>query len=295
MKEFESKTDISIDNVLLATDFSPVSEGALSYAAAIAARYHSKLWVAHVIKRESFDLVDSERARMVIQESRDEATRRITQMLAPLQLGDRGKIVVAEGEIFEALIDIIEREGIQLVVLGTHGRRALKKLLLGSVAEEVFRMAPCPVLTVGPKTAPAPVAGGIRHVLYPLEFAPDRTQAAGYAVSLAERYDAKLTVMTVEEDMRASTNSSEELPQPIEQWIRDHVREESGLRQRIRFEAGYGPVTDSILDFAARESVDIIVMSVSRLDPVMASHVPKSGTAAELVSRAPCPVLTIRA
>jgi nucleotide-binding universal stress UspA family protein len=295
MNELEPKTDISIDTILLATDFSPGTEGAFSYAAAIAARYHSTLCVAHVINRESFDLVDSERARLIIQESRDEATRRITRMLAPLQLGDRGKIVVAEGEIFDALIDIIEREDIQLVVLGTHGRRALKKLLLGSVAEEVFRMAPCPVLTVGPKTAPAPVEGGIRHVLYPLEFTPDRTQAARYAVSLAERYAAKLTVMTVEEDMRASTNSTDELPQPIEQWIRDHVREESDLLMRIRFETGYGPVTDSIVDFAAKEAVDVIVMSVSRLDPIMASHLPKSGTAHELVSRAPCPVLTIRA
>jgi nucleotide-binding universal stress UspA family protein len=202
--------------------------------------------------------------------------------------------VVAEGVIPEVLVDIIQRNHIDLAVLGTHGRRAFKKLLLGSVAEEVFRMAPCPVLTVGPKTAPVPARGELRHILYPLEFFPDMSKAALFVVSLAERYGATLTVMNVSEDMPVSANTAEEFPQPFDHWIRDHVPEHSDLRKRIRFERGFGPATNAILDFAAKSAVDIIVMSVRELDPVIASHLPQSDAAHALVSRAPCPVLTIR-
>jgi nucleotide-binding universal stress UspA family protein len=296
MKELDPTTTLSIDNVLFATDFSPATEAALSYALAIAGRYDSKLYVAHVINLESFDLLESESARVMIKQAHDEADRRITQLLDPLRLQrDRYQIVVAEGAISEVLMDIVQRNHIDLAVLGTHGRRAFKKLLLGSVAEEVLRMAPCPVMTVGPKTAPALAKRELRHILYPAEFAPDLSKAARYAVSLAERYAAILTVMNVREDMPASSSTIEEFPQPMKRWIQDHVREDSDLRQRIRFERGFGPAADSILDFAVKAEVDIIVMSVRHLDPVIAARLSKSGTVHELVSRAPCPVLTIRA
>jgi nucleotide-binding universal stress UspA family protein len=295
MKKLEPKAEFSIDKVLFATDFSPATGPALSYAVTIADRYRSELYVAHVINLESFELLEAESAVVMIKQAHDEANRKIAQLLDSLGLQrDRYQIVVAEGAISEVLLDIIRRNHIDVAVLGTHGRRAFKKLLMGSIAEEVFRMAPCPVLTVGPKTRPATAERQLRHILYPVEFAPDSSKAAPYVVSLAERYDAALTVMNVREDMPASASRTEEFTQPMERWIRDHVPEDSDLRKRIRFERGFGPVTDSILDFAAKENVDMIVMSIRQLDPVMAAHLPKAGTAHELVSRASCPVLTIR-
>jgi nucleotide-binding universal stress UspA family protein len=295
MRKLEPQTEISIEKVLFATDFSPATEAAFSYAVAIAGRYHSRLYVAHVINLESFDLVESEAARVAIKEAHDVADRKITELLAPLRLQpDRYQAVVAEGTISEALIDIIQQNHIDLAVLGTHGRRAFKKLFMGSVAEEVFRTAPCPVLTVGPKTPPSPAGRELRHILYPVEFAPDQTNAARYVVSLAERYDSTLTVMNVREDTDASSNTPGQLMEPLEHWMRDHVRQDSDLRNRIRFESGFGPAADSILDFAVKASVDLIVMSVRQLDPFIAAHLPKSDTAHELVSRAPCPVLTVR-
>src|SRR5438876_9945244 len=295
MKTLDPKTGISIENVLFATDFSPAAEAALSYASAVADRYQSRLYVAHVINLESFDLLESESARITLQKAHDEAQRKITQLLDPLHLPrDRYRIVVADGAISEVLVEIIQRNHIDLAVLGTHGRRAFKKLFMGSIAEEVFRMAPCPVLTVGPKTKSMPAKDGPRHILYPVEFAPDTSKAAQYAVSLAERYSATLTVMNVREDRAGSPNIANQLSQPFERWMRENVPSESNLRGRVSFERGFGPAANSILDFAAKADVDIIVMSVRQLDPVMAARLPKSGTADELVSRAPCPVLTIR-
>jgi nucleotide-binding universal stress UspA family protein len=281
-----------IYNVLFATDFSPASMSAFSYAVEIA-NPQSKLIVAHVVNPDAVELLDDEPARVLIEDSRKEATRRISAMLEPLHLPrDRYEIVVAQGVIYEALVDIIDQYHIDIAVLGTHGRRAFKKLLMGSVAEEVFRMAPCPVLTVGLSVTPAG-AGALKHILYPVQYAPDSSSAARYAVSLAERYGANLTVMNVSEDMRGPANAAGQPTDALEHWTQNHVPQGSELRNRIRLETGFGPAADSILEFAGKASVDLIVMGVRRLDPVIAAHLPKSETAYELVSRARCPVLTI--
>jgi len=295
MDESRSPTGVAIDNVLFATDFSPATESPFSYAVGIAERYQAKLYVVHVINLESFDLLESESARALIKEAHDVADRKMTQLLEPLRLQrERYEVIVAEGVISEILMDIIRLHHIDLVVLGTHGRRAFKKLLLGSIAEEVFRTASCPVLTVGPQTAPATAKSGLRHILYPMEFAPDTSKAAQYAVSLAERYAATLTVMNVRENVDAADSTAEEFPQPFKRWLNDNVSDGSDLHNRIRFERGFGPAADSLLSFVEKANVDLIVLSIRNLDPVMAAHLPTSDTTHQLVRRAPCPVLTIR-
>jgi nucleotide-binding universal stress UspA family protein len=295
MEGSEPNSEITFDHVLFATDFSPASDAAFTYAATIADRYHPKLYVAHVINLEPFDLIAAESTPSMIKQAHEQARQKIERMLVTRGLqADRYEIIVAEGVVSDALIDILRRNRIDLAVLGTHGRRAFKKLLLGSIAEEVFRTAPCPVLTIGPKTASVVSKAEVRHVLYPLEFAPDSGGAAKYAVSLAERYGAKLTIMNVREDMPSSTNKQENFTEPVESWIEDHISEGSNLRGHVRFERGFGPVTEAILDFASKTAVDVIVISVRRVDPAMAAHLPKQDTAYTLVSGAPCPVLTIR-
>src|SRR6476661_2277859 len=164
----EAAAKVSIEKVLFATDFSSVTASAFSYAVAITNRYHAKLVVAHVINLESFELLEDESARLLIEQGRTEAVRKINQLLEPLHLPhDRYEVAVSEGTISEALVDIIEQHHIDVAVLGTHGRRAFKKLMMGSVAEEVFRVAPCPVLTVGSNARPA-APDELRHILYPV-------------------------------------------------------------------------------------------------------------------------------
>ncbi len=126
----------SIHNVLFATDFSPATAVAFSYSVGIANRYQSKLIVAHVVSLDSVELLDDEPARAMIDNTRNEATRRISDLLEPLHLPrDRYEIAVAEGEIYEALVEIIQRHHIDIAVLGTHGRRAFKKLEFLSIIQ----------------------------------------------------------------------------------------------------------------------------------------------------------------
>src|SRR5215471_1410229 len=107
---------------------------------------------------------------------------------------------------------------------------------MGSIAEEIFRSASCPVLTAGPNTRRAPDQGTLQHILYSVEFAPDTSKAATYAVSLAERYSASLTVINVREDMVGGPDAPQQFDKPRMSWIEDHVVADSELRKRIRFE-----------------------------------------------------------
>lgn len=295
MEDQGSTNKITLNRLLFATDFSAASDTAFEYARSIAERYRAQMYVVHVIDLEPFDLISSESTTEVLKQAHEQARQKIAGMLTTRGLpSDQCHIVVTQGVVPDALTGIVRQHDIDLAVLGTHGRRAFKKLLLGSIAEEVFRMAPCAVLTVGPKTAPIASSIKLQHILYPVEFAPDPSDAAKYAISLAERYGARLTIMNVAEDMPASANKQDAFPMPAGSWIEDHISQSSNLRSRLYFERGFGPAAEAILNFASNAAVDVIVLGVRRQDPIIAAHLPKSDTAYELVSRAPCPVLTIR-
>jgi nucleotide-binding universal stress UspA family protein len=283
------------NRLLVATDFSAASDTAFEYAASIAIRYDAQIYVVHVIDSGPFDVIASESKSSVLAQVKEQARRKIECMLTTRGFApEKCCIVVTEGIVPDALNDLMREHQIDLAVLGTHGRRAFKKLLMGSVAEEIFRMAPCAVLNIGPNIRPIVRGPELRHILYPVEVAPDRSEAANYAVSIAEHYGGKLTLMNVREDVAASANQKEEFSIPVESWIDDHISRGSGLRSRVYFESGSGPAAEAILEYASDAAVDLIVLGLHPLDPIIAAHLPKPDTAYEIVSRAPCPVLTVR-
>jgi len=296
MKPFDLKSRVAPKKILLATDFSPASEAALPHALTIAGHYGSKLYIAHVICPEFRDLEPSEKTAAIIQQARGVTEQKLEPLLSAVrQKGISCQALVGEGAIWDVLLDMIQENDINLIIVGTHGRRGLSKLLLGSVAEEVFRMAPCPVLTVGPKTSETRSTDvKLGHILYPVEFVPDPSDAATYAVSLAEEYHAKLTYMKGLEEMFPSPEERAQIQEPVRHWMDDHIPAESDLRERTSFELGFGPTAEAILKFASDRGVDLIVMGVQRLDPVMAARLLKPDTAYEVVRTAPCPVLTVR-
>ena len=156
-------------------------------------------------------------------------------------------------------------------------------------------MSPCPVLTVGPKISEtSSVDVNVDHILYPVEFVPDTSHAAAYAVSLAEEYRAKLTFMKILEETVASPELNAQIQEPVRHWMDDHVPSGSVLRERTSFELGFGRPSEAIVAFARDHCVDLIMMGVRHLDPVLAGHLPETDTGYEVVRAAPCPVLTVR-
>src|SRR6266567_6215581 len=147
---------ISVKNVLFATDFSETSEAALPYATAICRRFGSTLHSAHVLSDASLLMmtggVDYVSMSTIYEDAHSEAGEKLDQISAHLG-GINYRKHVRHGQVWKNLEGIVDENQIDLIVVGTHGRSGLGKLLLGSVAEDILRHAPCPVLTAGPKVS----------------------------------------------------------------------------------------------------------------------------------------------
>ncbi len=138
----------AFENILFPTDFSSSSQAAIPYLRAFAERYGSAIHVIHVLGPEPMLEIPLDKLPEL------DADRDVAQSEMHILLASNGfdKIAhtatVERGQLWKVLAACLEEKSIDLIVLGTHGRHGLKKLVLGSVAEQVFRLAHCPVLTV---------------------------------------------------------------------------------------------------------------------------------------------------
>jgi len=115
------------------------------------------------------------------------------------------------GDPQSTIIDQALSKKADLIVMGTHGRRGFKRLLLGSVTEAVLREAPCPVLTVpADARAPLPEAGTFKRILCPIDFSPSALQALnGRATVLVKPVDARLVLDALLAEIRRTDQASE--------------------------------------------------------------------------------------
>jgi nucleotide-binding universal stress UspA family protein len=206
-------TRVSLKNVLFATDFSATAQAALPYALAISRHYGSILHAVHVIP--DFDiLVHPQAWDPLTFETAYEAEKcvRLEPMrdLEPDLEEVAHRTHIRHGKVWDGVSDIISAQNIDLLVLGTHGRGGIEKLMMGSVAEALLRQAPCPVLTVGPKASGRVkeefdaaahdirvVDFELRQILLAVDFDPESLRAAPFAVLLAKEFQAGLGLLYV--------------------------------------------------------------------------------------------------
>jgi nucleotide-binding universal stress UspA family protein len=193
--------------------------------------------------------------------------------------------------LWSALQPVIKQHNIDLIVLGTHGRTGLRKLLLGSFAEEVFRRSTVPVLTIGPDVRKSTHAGGhFRSVLFATDFSASSLTALPFAISLAEENDAELVLLNVmpQSDIKHHAVALAHL--------HDLIPSDSRMQCQPFAIVRYGEVADRILETAAERSADVIVLGVRGAAEHLgaATHLERA-TAHKVVAHARCPVLTVRA
>jgi nucleotide-binding universal stress UspA family protein len=285
---------VSLRRILWATDFSPGSEAALEYAMAIARRYGAYLYLAHVVRPESFDFVMPEAVNAMLDDARRAAEDQMARLLVTGRLrGVSHQVVIGVGMLWPVLSKLAEEHEIDMIVSGTHGRTGFRKLLLGSVAQEIFHNAPCPVLTVGPKvhselgdTIPA------RRILYATNFSSAAECSARYAASLAQENQANLTLMhVVEQGDLFSPDRRMEVTASIGQQLRQLVPLESLTQHEPDIAVEFGPPAEMILKVAEEVKADFIVLGIRR--PAHQLGHPSSHTAYKVVCEAGCPVLTV--
>jgi len=299
----------AIKNVLFATDFSAISEAALPYAAAICRRFGSTLHIAHVMSDTSLLMatggVDYVSLGTMYDAAQAEAKEKIEQIVERLG-GIPHRDYVRHGQIWGALAEIIAGAGIDLIVVGTHGRTGLGKLLLGSVAEDILRHAPCPVLTIGPKisgrdklpTFPNhrrdldPAELEVRHILLATDFAPNAGTHAERAVALAHSFGAQLTLLHVMEEYAELGSRSAPVEESLSR-LRGLIPPSAVMAYSIETVLEFGPAFERILKVAQDREVDLIVLGARSAELAGTSRLPWS-TAHEVIAKAHCPVLTLR-
>ncbi len=289
-------TGIVFKRILFATDFSPASTEALPYAVAIARQFGATLYLAHVIPPDAYDLIPAN--------ERDAALENMQAHVEEQMIGLRSKLLLKEvthealidhGAVWPMLAAMAEKYEVDLIVIGVHGRRGVEKLLMGSIAEEILRCAPRPILMIGPEAAAAPqMEAGFRRILYATDFSPQSEPAMHYGCSLAERYGASLFFLHVAEDVWKEPLSTR---MQAADFFRMRLLEKQwvlGEGIAPEFRVVFGPRAECILETARQLQIELIVLGVRGTRyPRVAAHLP-GPTAYDVVSHARCPVLVIR-
>src|ERR1019366_1809858 len=291
-----TKTWISLKNILYATDFSPAAEAALPYAIGLATRYEAKVHGLHVRFPSTYPIVGPEAMGQVM-DAAEEQSKLEAQQLHEMLAVVPHEVSVCEGEIWPLISDMVTKQKIDLIVIGTSGRTGIGRALLGSVAEEIFRRASCPVLTVGPHVSKDTERRlEMKEILYATDFSPESLGALPYAVSLAQENQARLTVLHVIGEPKVG-----ELVHP-EQYVDSTLRQ---LRKLVpsdaelwcdpKFMVEQGPAADRIMEVAIARGADLIVLGVRGAEGRMGAttHLLRP-TAHRVVTQAQCPVLTVR-
>lgn len=289
-------TRIKLHNILFATDFSPSAQTVLSHALDLARRYDAALYTVNVLPHMPF--IDVE------QPDPEQFKLRSNQQLAALVgselfKGVQHRELIEQGEVPEALSKLVRKYAIDLIVIGTGGRAGLGKLLLGSVAEEVFRKAECPVLTIGPHATRWEIDGNLQHILFATDFGPESLHGLPYAISLAEENRARLTLLHVAREPGVALPEPEPGSLPVldpievaaaaENQLRALIPEGTQLWHEPAYMVQFGPPAETILNIAA-QTADMIVLGVKR-PGALTKHLGE-GVAYKVVCEAPCPVLS---
>lgn len=284
-------TRISLKNILLPTDFSPTSSNALPFARKLAEIYGSAILLTHVIPAEPHRQVVMDRVPAEDNQVWGEAQHKLEEFKRNPCLADIPcRQLLDRGDLADVIPEMIDDYSVDLVVLGTHGRRGVSKMVLGSGAEKIYRSAGCPVLTVGPSAQAKDWA--LRRILCPVDLAEHSEPALLYALSLAEENQSEFIVLqavpmvpwqhrpSVEQENRSRLEDL--IPEQAKDWCTPQFL--------IRWEH---PV-EAILRAAEERQAEMIVMGVHKARAAgWAAHLPWP-VASEVVSRARCPVLTVR-
>jgi nucleotide-binding universal stress UspA family protein len=286
-------TRIAVENILFPTDFSPQSEAAFEYAKLLARRYDATIHALHVFIPELYGALPAESLAAAVVTMRRHTQERMDDLHRRMQ-GLQHETCIAEAGLWDALRHSVEQHAIDIIVLGTTARVGMERLLLGSVAEEIFRRAEVPVLTVGPHARAAEEDVHFDKILFATDFSAAAEKAASYAIALAQEYQSQLSLLHVIPDhgeyradfVRVTTVLSEKmralLPEGAELWCEPELVVQCGA------------AADRILAVATERQANLIVLGAKKSEhPLAATHL-RWPTAAHVVHDSTAPVLTVR-
>ena len=193
-------------------------------------------------------------------------------------------------DVPKKILEICHRWEPDLIVLGTRGRTGLKKIWMGSVAEEVFRSSSCPVLTIGPAVPWPKTEIRPNRILFPTDFSPESVRALNGCVAFAEAKGSTMVLLHVATMPHGeAAGDKSRIVTSIESRLRSLLPPTFVKATTIRVE--FGEVPETISSVAEEDQCSLIVMGLHAEKGLLQG---RWEHAYQVVSQATCPVLTVR-
>ena len=289
-----------IRRILCPTDFSEFSDVAFRYAISLAQHYHAKLLVQHVIELWRHPEIDFAPAHYY-EEFRGRLLRNSEEELqkfAKIQADDETQLerVVRQGIAADSILALAEEQKVNLIVMGTHGRRGFDRVMVGSVTERVLRKASCPVLAVH-NPSPDFLSSTkqrdpvhLNRILFCTDFSENSQRALSYAISLTAEYNAELTLLHVLEEIPDGCGIDEATATAIEQ-LDNLIPTERPDTRGINIVVRTGHPYQQIIQFASEARIDIVVMAVRGRGALNLAVF--GSTTYRVIQLGSCPVLSV--
>lgn len=275
--------------ILFATDFSSYDTAVFQQACKLALAYQAKLIITHVDDAHSSG------------ESDHLASQQELSKFIPDDLEIEYQHILRTGDPTQIMLDLEREYDVDLIVLGTHGRKGVQRLLSGSVAESIIRSSTCPVATVRQvrpsKNQDESIQNPGLKILVPTDFSVHSYVALDFASTIAVAIDAAITILHVD---GSTDKSTEKIREGISSWsqhrellweqLRKVQPREDGIQ--VDYQMLNSPATNSIIQFANENNYDYIVLGTHGRSGVGRALL---GSVAEYVVRnANCPVITVK-
>ena len=291
---------MQVKSILCPIDFSDFSAAAYQYALSLAEYYKARIIALHVVELWKYPFADyaaheADYAKFfrALNEGGEVRLQRFAKEYAAAGL--QPTLVVHQGNAPNCILSVAQKENIELIVMGTHGRRGLDRLVLGSTTDRVMRKAVCPVLVVSDPSHKVLDSGPEGHhrlsrILYCTDFSNNSERARGYAISLAAEYRAELTMLHVAEtshDLARAEALTAKHRQELDKLVSDMERDNLNVRSAVRFGKPY----EEIVRHATEAQTSLIIVTARGGDAV--DRAVFGSTTYRVIQLGPCPVLAI--
>ena len=249
MEAYTAMPGFKPQHIVCLLDLSPASRLVLCWARVIAQAFASRVEILHAAEPPQFLIEGQEQAQVEL--TRTELHGAVGS-LAQEVLGTRvpHHIVVEEGHPVQVVLSRLERHTPALIVMGSHGHDGMARVLLGSVAENVTRMARCPMLIV---KGPEPAAEGLKRILCPVNLSDSASECAQLAGILAAVLKAKLELLLAVEEADAGSGRAEE---QLHTWVSGGLRRMCEISEVVLA----GDAAERIVERARSREADLVVL-----------------------------------
>jgi nucleotide-binding universal stress UspA family protein len=292
-----------IHRILYATDLTSASEPAWSEAQRLGRLFGAEIVLLHVVAPPPVFPVEGYIPPRVyedlLESGRRDAQERFDRMLGSVAgSGFKLRLRLEEGQPSARILEVATQEAADLLVVGTHGRTGVERLILGSVADRMVRQANCPVLTVRSTPEGGP-RREIRRICYATDFSPTARAAWPWVIALASAAGAEVDLVHVTFQPVADRHMSAETIGRMATLLHEQGRteaerflEQSTLpRDRVHVRLSEGVPGEQIVHRAQEHAADLIVMGTHGWSGGVRWML--GSVAHHVIQTAPCPVLTV--